>query len=191
MKKIKIMEHISLDGVIQHENGDGFAHANWTTPYRTPAGLAAVVEAYGSSFDLLLGRRTYDAWATFWPQAGNSPMANGLNAATKYVATHRPESLAWGPVQGLGADILASIRRLKATAGPDLLLCGSSTLTTVLLEQDLVDEIVLLVYPVLLGRGKRLFSDSAAPRELAFISSQTTSTGVLLNTYRHIGALQP
>jgi len=185
------MEHISLDGVIQHENGDGFAHANWTTPYRTPAGLAAVVEAYGSSFDLLLGRRTYDAWATFWPQAGNSPMANGLNAATKYVATHRPESLAWGPVQGLGADILASIRRLKATAGPDLLLCGSSTLTTVLLEQDLVDEIVLLVYPVLLGRGKRLFSDSAAPRELAFISSQTTSTGVLLNTYRHIGALQP
>ncbi|MVN77805.1 dihydrofolate reductase [Hymenobacter sp. HMF4947] len=191
MRKIKIMEHISLDGVMQHENDESFAHGNWTTPYRTPAGLAAVVEAYGSSFDLLLGRRTYDAWAEFWPKAGDSPMANGLNAATKYVATHRPGSLQWGPVQDLGADILAGIRALQATDGPDLLVCGSSTLTTVLLEQGLVDEVVLLVYPVLLGRGKRLFSDRADPRELAFVSSQATSTGVLLNTYRHVGALQP
>ena len=185
------MEHVSLDGVIQHENDENFAHANWTTPYRTPAGLAAVVEAYGSSFDLLLGRRTYDAWASFWPQAGNSLMANNLNAATKYVATHRPDSLAWGPVQDLGADILAGIRALKATDGPDIIICGSSTLTTVLLEQDLVDEVVLLVYPVLLGRGKRLFSTQADPRELAFVSSQATSTGVLLNTYRYVGALRP
>jgi dihydrofolate reductase len=191
MRKIRIMEHVSLDGVIQHENGDGFAHGNWTTPFRTPAGLAAVVEAYGSSFDLLLGRRTYDAWARSWPQAGDSPMANGLNAATKYVATHRPESLKWGPAQDLGADILAGIRRVKATDGPDLIICGSSTLTTILIEQGLVDEVVVLVYPVLLGRGKRLFSDSAAPRELAFVSSHVTSTGVLLNTYRHVGALQP
>jgi dihydrofolate reductase len=190
MRKIKIMEHISLDGVIQHEEGEGFAHGNWTTPYRTPAGLAAVVEAYGSSFDLLLGRRTYDTWAGFWPQAGDSPIANGLNAATKYVATHRPESLAWGPVADLGADIFAGIRSLKATDGPDLIVCGSSTLTSVLLEQDLVDE-VLLVYPVLLGRGKRLFSNRANPRELAFISSQVTSTGVFLNTYRYVGALRP
>jgi dihydrofolate reductase len=191
MRKVRIMEHVSLDGVIQHENDESFAHANWTTPYRTPAGLAAVVEAYGSSFDLLLGRRTYDAWADFWPQAGDSPMANNLNAATKYVATHRPDSLTWGPVQDLGADILACIRALKATDGPALIICGSSTLTTVLLEQDLVDEVVLLVYPVLLGRGKRLFSDNAEPRELAFVSSQATSTGVLLNTYRHVGALRP
>jgi dihydrofolate reductase len=185
------MEHISLDGVIQHEDGEGFAHGNWTTAYRTPAGLAAVVEAYGSSFDLLLGRRTYDAWAGFWPQAGNSPIANGLNAATKYVATHRPESLAWGPVADLGADIFAGIRSIRATDGPDLIVCGSSTLTSLLLEQGLVDEVVLLVYPVLLGRGKRLFSDRANPRELAFISSQVTSTGVFLNTYRYVGALRP
>lgn len=191
MRKIRIMEHISLDGVIQHENGDGFAHANWTTPYRTPAGLAAVVEAYGSSFDLLLGRRTYDAWAGFWPQAGDSPMANSLNRATKYVATHRPESLVWGPAQGLGIDVLEGIRHLKATDGPDLIVCGSSTLTTLLLDQGLVDEVVLLVYPVLLGRGKRLFSTQADPRELAFVSTNATSTGVLLNTYRHVGPLQP
>jgi dihydrofolate reductase len=190
MRKLRIMEHISLDGVIQHDDADGFAHANWTAPYRTPAGLAAVVEAYGSRFDLLLGRRTYDAWAGFWPKAGDSPMANGLNAATKYVATHRPDSLEWGPAQDLGADIIESIRGLKATDGPDLIVCGSSTLTSVLLDQGLVDEVLLLVYPVLLGRGKRFFSNRADPRELAFVSTQVTSTGVLLNTYRHVGPLR-
>jgi dihydrofolate reductase len=189
MRKIRIMEHTSLDGVIQHEDGEGFNHGNWTTPYRTPAGLEAVVEAYGSSFDLLLGRRTYDAWAGFWPMAGNTTIANGLNAATKYVATHRPESLEWGPVGDLGADIFEGIRRVKSTDGPDLIVCGSSTLTSVLLDRGLVDEVVLMVYPVLLGRGKRLFSDGADPRELAFVSSKATPTGVLINTYRHVGAL--
>ncbi|MGI4863748.1 MAG: dihydrofolate reductase family protein [Janthinobacterium lividum] len=184
------MEHTSLDGVIQHDDSDGFAYGNWTTPYRTPAGLAAVVEAYGSRFDLLLGRRTYDAWADFWPKAGDSPIANGLNAATKYVATHRPDSLAWGPAEDLGADISEGIRRIKATDGPDLIICGSSTLTSVLLEQGLVDEVLLLVYPVLLGQGKRFFSDSANPCELAFVGTQATSTGVLINTYRYVGALQ-
>jgi dihydrofolate reductase len=190
MRKIRILEHISLDGVIQHEDGDGFAHGNWTASYRTPAGLAAVVEAQGSRFDLLLGRRTYDTWASFWPQAGDSPIANGLNAATKYVATHRPDSLEWGPVGDLGADILAGIRSVKSTDGPDLIVWGSTTLTSVLLDQGLVDEVVLLVYPVLLGRGKRFFSDRADPCELAFVSSKVTSTGVLINTYRHVGALR-
>ena len=189
MRKIRIMEHISLDGVIQHEDGEGFAHGGWTAPYRTPAGLEAVVEAQGSIFDLLLGRRTYDSWAGFWPKAGNSPIANGLNAATKYVATHRPDSLEWGPVGDLGADIIEGIRGVKSTDGPDLIVCGSSTLTSVLLDQGLVDEVLLLVYPVLLGRGKRFFSDSAEPRELAFVSTKVTSTGVLMNTYRHVGSL--
>ncbi len=190
MRKIRIFEHISLDGVIQHDNSDGFAHPGWTTPYRTAAGLEAVVEAYGSNFDLLLGRRTYDAWAGFWPKAGNNPMANGLNAATKYVATHTPESLEWGPVGSLGANVIEGIHSLKSTDGPDLIVGGSSTLTSVLLDQGLVDEVVLIVYPILLGRGKRFFSDNVDARELAFVSTMTTSTGVLLNTYRHVGALQ-
>jgi dihydrofolate reductase len=193
MRKIRIMEHVSLDGVLdgvfQHEDGEGFTQGGWTTPYRTPAGLAAVMEAQGVSFDLLLGRRTYDAWAGFWPKAGDGPMASSLNAAKKYVATHRPDSLAWGPVGELGADILKGIRGVKSTDGPDLIAWGSSTLTSVLLEQGLVDEVVLIVYPVLLGRGKRFFSDRAAPRELAFVSTKVTSTGVLINTYRHVGSL--
>ena len=188
MRKIRIFEHISMDGVIEH--GEDYAHGEWTAPYRSPAGLEAVVEAQGSIFDLLLGRRTYDIWAGFWPKAGNSPIANGLNAATKYVATHRPDSLGWGPVGDLGADIMEGVRRVKSKDGPDLIVWGSSTLTSVLLEQGLVDEVLLFVYPVLLGRGKRFFSDSADPRELALVSTKAMPSGVLINTYRHVGSLR-
>src|SRR5207302_6922081 len=102
MRELKIMEHISLDGVIQHSADDGdFPYGDWTTPYRTPAGRDAILAAYGERFDLLLGRRTYDIWSGFWPKAPSSPIADGLNAATKYVATHRPESLAWRPCESL------------------------------------------------------------------------------------------
>jgi dihydrofolate reductase len=189
MRKIRIFEHISLDGVIEHD--DGFAYGAWTAAFRSPAGLAAVLEAQGTNFDLLLGRRTYDSWADYWPKAGNSPMANALNTATKYVATNRPESLGWGPVGKLGMDVLKGIRGLKSTKGPDLILWGSSTLTSVLLQQELVDEMVLCVYPVVLGRGKRLFSDNPGARELALVSTKSTPTGVMINTYRHVRVLQP
>ena len=194
MRKIRISEHISLDGVIQHggrgEGGDDYPHGEWTAPYRSPAGAEAVAEAQGKSFDLLLGRRTYDIWAGYWPKAGNSPIANGLNAATKYVATHRPDSLGWGPVGNLGADVMEGVRRVKSEDGPDLIVWGSSTLTSVLLDQGLVDEVLLIVYPVLLGRGKRLLSDSADPRELALVSTKALPSGVLINTYRHVGSLR-
>jgi dihydrofolate reductase len=152
--------------------------------------LEAIVAAQGRSFDLLLGRRTYDIWAGYWPKAENGPIADGLNAATKFVATHRPDSLGWGPVEDLGADIMEGVRGVKSKDGPDLVVWGSSTLTSVLLEQGLVDEVLLLVCPVLLGRGKRFFSDSADPRELALVSTKAASSGVLMNTYRHVGSLR-
>src|SRR6266478_4391893 len=150
MRKIKIMEHISLDGVIQHSADDGdFPYSDWTAPYRSPAGRDAVTAAQGERFDLLLGRRTYDGWSGFWPKAPSSPMADRLNAARKYVVTHRPESLAWGPAESVGPDFVAGVRRIKAQDGPDLILAGSSTLTSPLLEHGLADEIVLFAYPVL------------------------------------------
>ncbi|EOR94917.1 Dihydrofolate reductase [Arcticibacter svalbardensis MN12-7] len=193
MRKIRIMEHISLDGVIspsaRDEEDDDFVHGGWTEPYRSPAGLESVIESHGSIFDLLLGRRTYDLWSGYWPKAGNSPLANSLNAATKYVATHRPDSLEWGPVGDLGADILEGIRSIKSMDGPDLIVWGSSTLTSVLLEQGLVDEVVLFVYPVLLGLGIRFFSDNVAPRELTLVSTKTLPTGVLVNTYQYVGPI--
>ena len=193
MRKIRVIAHISLDGVISpggpNEDSD-YAHGGWTAPYRTPAGTAAVAEAQGKSFDLLLGRRTYDLWAGFWPKAPSSPIADGLNAATKYVATHRPESREWGPVGDLGADIMEGIRGIKSNDGPDLIVWGSTSLTSVLFDQGLVDDVVLIVYLVLLGRGKRFFSDSVDPRGLAFVSTKATPSGILLNSYRYVGPLQ-
>jgi len=188
MRKIRIFEHISLDGVIEHE--DGYAYGAWTAPYRSPAGLQAVLEAQGPRFDLLLGRRTYDAWSTYWPKAASSPMSDALNAATKYVATHRPESLGWGPAKGVGADIIEGVRDLTSQDGPDLIIWGSSTLTSPLLDEGLVDELVLIIYPVLLGRGKRVLADSVSARELALVGTKATPTGLLINTYRHVGSLR-
>ena len=193
MRKLKIIEHISLDGVIQpggpNEDSD-YAHGGWTVPYRSAAGAEAVAEAQGKGFDLLLGRRTYDLWAGFWPKVKDGPFADSLNAATKYVATHRPESLKWGPVEGLGPDIVEGVRRIKAKDGPDLIVWGSSTLTPVLLEHGLADEVLLLVYPVLLGTGKRFFSDGAPPRELALVGTTAAASGVVISTYRPSGPLR-
>ncbi len=193
MRKVRIFAHVSLDGVIrpgEPDDDSDYAHGGWTAPYRAAAGAEAVAEAQGRSFNLLLGRRTYDVWARFWPTVKGGPFADALNAATKYVATHRPDGLGWGPVGHLGADVMAGVRRVRSQDGPDLIVWGSSTLTSVLLEQGLVDDVVLIVYPVLLGRGTRLFSDGADPRKLALVSTRATSTGVLLNTYRHVGSLR-
>ncbi len=189
-RKIRIFEHISLDGVIAPPGDSDFAQGGWSTPYRSPGGAEALAEVQGSRIDLLLGRRTYDLWAGYWPKVKGGPFADGLNAATKYVATHRPDSLGWGPAKALGADIVEGVRSIKSQGGPDLIVWGSSTLTSVLLEQGLVDEVVLIVYPVLLGRGKRCFSDSADPRDLALVSTKATPTGVLLNIYRYVGPLR-
>lgn len=188
MRKIRIFEHISLDGVIEHD-GD-YTYGAWTTPYRTPAGAEMLLKAYGTHFDLLLGRHTYDIFSSFWPAAGDFPMANAINAATKYIVTHRPESLHWGPVKSLGGNIAAAVRDLKATEGPDLIVVGSSTLSSLLLDEGLADEVVLLSYPVLLGHGKRLLADHIDARELKFVNSQATPGGILINTYRHLGPLK-
>ncbi len=190
MRKIRIFEHVSLDGVISPEDEAAYSNGGWTAPYRTPEGAAALAEVQGARFDLLLGRHTYDLWADIWPKVKGGPFADALNAATKYVATHRPDGLAWGPVGELGADAIDGIRRLKATDGADLIVWGSSTLTSVLLGEGLADEVVLIVYPVLLGRGKRFVPETVDPRELALVSTNSTPAGVLINTYRHVGALR-
>lgn len=191
MKKLKIIEHISLDGVIQHTpDENNFSYGDWTTPYRTPAGRDEVAAAQGSRFDLVLGRRTYDLWSGYWPKAPSSPIADGLNAATKYVVTHRPESLAWGPAQALGPDFVESLRRIKSQSGPDLILWGSSSLTSALLEHGLADEVLLIVYPVLLGAGKRFFADRTPPRTLELVTSKVMSTGITFNAYKVAGPLK-
>jgi dihydrofolate reductase len=191
MRKLKIIEHISLDGVIQVSGEDGdFPYSDWTAPYRTPAGRDAMLAAHGERFDLLLGRRTYDGWSSYWPKAPSSPMADRLNAATKHVATHRPESLAWGPFKALGPDIVEGIRRIKSQDGPDLVLSGSVSLTATVLEHGLADEILLPVYPVVLGTGKRLFPDGTPPRSFELVSTQAFPSGIILSAYRVAGPLK-
>lgn len=191
MRKLKIIEHVSLDGVIQHSaDGDGFPYSDWTAPYRSPAGRDAVLAAQGERFDLLLGRRTYDIWSEFWPKAPSSPMSDGLNAAAKYVATHRPESLEWGPVEGLGPDIVEGVRRIKSQQGPDLVLWGSSTLIPTLLEQGLADEVLLIVYPVVLGTGKRFFAEGTPARAFELIRSEAFASGIVFSTYKAAGPLK-
>ena len=190
MRKLKLMEHISLDGVIQSSGEDGFPYAEWTVPYRTPAGRDELFAAHGGRFDLLLGRRTYDIWSGSWPTAPSSPMADGINAATKYVVTHRRESLEWGPVEGLGPDIVEGVRLIKSQDRPNLVLWGSSTLTSTLLEHGLADEVLLVVYPVLLGTGKRFFAQGSPPRSFDLVSAKAMPSGVILSTYKVAGPLR-
>jgi dihydrofolate reductase len=191
MRQLKIVEHISLDGVIQHSaDDDDFAYSDWTAPYRTPAGRDAILAAYGERFDLLLGRRTYDIWSRFWPKAPSSPIADRLNAATKYIATHHPDTLGWGPFEGLGPDIVAGIRRIKSQDGPDLVLSGSSTLTSTLLEHALAEQVLLVVYPVLLGTGKRLFAEGTPPRTFELVSTKAMPSGIIFSTYNVAGPLK-
>jgi len=191
MRKLKIIEHISLDGVIQVSGDDGgFPYSDWTAPYRTPAGRDELLAAHGERFDLLLGRRTYDSWSGYWPKAPGSPFADRLNAATKYVATHRPESLEWGPFEGVGPDIVEGVRRIKSRDGRDLVLSGSSTLTSTLLEHGLADEVLLVVYPVLLGTGKRFFAEGTPARTFELVSTKAMPTGIILSHYKVAGPLK-
>ena len=195
MRTVRIIEHISLDGVIQGPGGpeedpaNGFNHGGWAFPHHDDEGGAAIDKAQGTGFDLLLGRKTYDIFGSYWPkQAG--PMADSLNGARKFVATHRPESLDWGPVESLGSDIAAGIAKVKTAGGPDLIVWGSSTLTPLLIAEGLADEVVLLVFPVMIGRGKRIFSDGVDPTELKLVESKTTPSGVVISTYKPAGAMR-
>jgi len=191
MRKLTIIEHISLDGVIQHSaDENGFPYHEWTMPYRTPEGADAMLAAHGDRFDLLLGRRLYDLWSGFWPHAPSSPIADRINAATKYVVTHRPEGLDWGPSEALAPDVAEAVRGIKADGGPDLVLTGSSTLTSTLLEHGLAEVVVLVVYPVLLGTGKRLFAEGTPARSLELASTEAMSSGVILSTYTRVGPLR-
>lgn len=195
MRTIRIIEHVSLDGVIQGPGGpvedreNGFEHGGWAFPHASEEGGAAIAKAHGQGFDLLLGRKTYDIFAGYWPKQ-QGPMADGLNRARKFVATHRPESLDWGPVESLGPDISAGIAKVKAAGGPDLIVWGSSTLTPLLIAEGLADEVVLLVFPVMIGRGKRVFSDLVQPTGLSLIESKATPTGVVISTYKPAGAMR-
>lgn len=187
MRLLRVFAHVTLDGVIQNsDDGDGFPHPDWGAPYRSSAGRDAILAAQGERFDLLLGRRTYDIWSGHWPKAPASPMAERMNAATKYIVTHRPDSLSWGPAESVKGELAPAVRAIKAAAGPDLVLWGSSTVTPVLFHHGLVDEVTLIMYPLTLGAGKHLFAAGTPPGTFTLVSHQAFESGLVRVTYAKV-----
>lgn len=199
MGKLIVPAFISLDGVVQAPGGPGedtsggFAHGGWIWPYADESG-EVMGGVFSNPFELLLGRRTWDIFAAYWPRvpedAPHRGIADLFNRTTKHVATHHPDTLAWRNSHALGPDIAAAVRELKRGDGPDLVTQGSSELVHQLLATDLVDELRLLVYPILLGRGKRLFDDHARASAFRLEASKATSTGVLVNRYVRAGEVR-
>jgi dihydrofolate reductase len=197
MRTLIAITHVSLDGVLQAPGGpeedpsNGFTRGGWTMPFRSNEGRRMIEEIVASEFDLLLGRRTYDIWTDYWPNNVDHPIGKAFNKATKYVVTHRPTSLSWKTSEPIGGEVVDQVRRLKASKGPALHLWGSSEVLQLLIADGLIDEHRLFVFPVILGQGKRLFQDGVPSRNFTLVSTQSTPSGVLLNTYRPAGPIQP
>ena len=197
MRKLVVAEHISLDGVIQSPGGpqedpsDGFRLGGWTAPYPDDLIGESLEEMFAQPFELLLGRRTYDIWASFWPHlpAGH-PIADKFNSVAKHVATHRSDSLEWKNSHALKGELADAVRALKNKSGPNLLTWGSGDMLHQLLAAGLVDELWLLTYPVVIGPGKRLFSDNAQASAFKVAHSTSTPAGVLINRYVRSGQVR-
>ncbi len=195
MRKIIAITHVTLDGVMQSPGApeedprNGFTHGGWVMLFRDDAGNQAIGEIIAGEFDMLLGRRTYEIFAAYWPYAGNNPIAKAFNKATKYVVTRTLHHLDWENSQRIGGDVVDEVRRLKASDGPALHIWGSSELLQTLIAAELVDEYRIWVFPLVLGKGKRLFENGVPPRGLTLAETRSTPKGVLLNTYRPAGPL--
>lgn len=193
MRRLVVLEHISLDGVIQGPGGPdedttgGFTFGGWIAPY-SDANLGTLLRRQMSlPFDLLLGRKTYDIWAPYWPL--HEDAWPGANAATKFVASNTVTSGAWQPSVFLNGDIAGQVAAIKQEQGPDLHVWGSSNLLQTLIQQDLVDAFWLMVYPLTLGRGKRLFAAGTIPAAFAVTESEISPKGVIVVNYERAGAV--
>jgi dihydrofolate reductase len=202
MRKIIVAGFVSLDGVMQapgtptEDPTGGFEHGGWLVPLMDDVAGAAIGELFETPFDLLLGRRTYDIFAAHWPEIAKDPKAEDaelgklFDKVTKYVATHRPESLAWQKSKALGNDAVVALRALKKEDGPPLLTQGSSDLVHQLLANDLVDELRLFVFPVVLGNGKRLLGQESKPRTFELTSSKVSPSGIVVASYARAGEVK-
>ena len=195
MRKIIAITQVSVDGVMQAPGGpeedrrDGFTHGGWAMRFGDDVLNQVLLETISGEFDMLLGRWTYQLFAGYWPNQGNGPIAKAFNEATKYVVTRTLDQLDWEPSRRITGDVAAEIRRLKESEGPTLHVWGSSALLQTLTAAGLIDEYRMWIAPVVLGEGKRLFEKGVPPRGLSLVATQSTSTGVVLTTYRPAGLL--
>jgi dihydrofolate reductase len=196
MRKVVAAAFVSLDGVMQAPGGPpedptgGFTHGGWTVNYWDEPMGQFMGKTFSKPFDLLLGRKTYEIFAAHWPFVeGDDPIASTFNAVTKYVATSSTEPLTWRNSVALRGDVAAEITRLKQADGPDLLTQGSSVLLQTLLAHDLIDEFRLLIFPLVLGPGKRLFGQGVKPGALKLAETTVSTTGVIMSIYDRAGAV--
>lgn len=195
--KLVMMEFVTLDGISQgpgspdEDRSDGFALGGWLVPFLDDAFLAQIQDWARDADAYLFGRRTYQAFAEAWPQmdAPDDPVARSLNGRPKYVAsqTLAQADAAWGPVTVLSGDVPAQVAALKQQPGREIQIHGSTRLGQSMLDARLIDELRLVVAPVVLGTGRRFFRDGAAPTGLSLTGSQTTPRGLALQTYQVTG----
>jgi dihydrofolate reductase len=197
MRTLMVTAFVSVDGVVQGPGGPdedrdgGFEHGGWVVPHVDEALLARMVELLAPADALLLGRRTYEIFAASWPlAAADDPIGGKLNAMRKHVASRTLGELTWQNSALLDGDVVDAVRALKAAPGGEIQVHGSGGLVQTLLEHDLVDELNLLVFPVLVGAGKRLFGAGTVPAGLRLVGSATTATGVVVSRYARDGKLE-
>jgi dihydrofolate reductase len=193
MRKLVVSTFLTLDGVMQAPGGpeedpaEGFTHGGWSFHYWDEAMDRQMGELMGRPFELLLGRKTYEIFASHWPNVTGDPAADTLNSAVKHVASRTLDDVKWNNSTVLEGDVAEAVTRLKDEDGPEIQVHGSSNLLQTLLQHDLVDEFRLMVFPVVLGSGKRLFGEGAVPAGLKLVDSSTSSTGVVMARYERDG----
>ena len=195
MRKVIVLEFVTLDGVIQAGGGPeedtsgGFAYGGWQAPYADDVIGTVMNKQMNLPFDLLLGRKTFDIWAPYWPH--HADIWPGVMSATKYVASNTMTSHAWQPSVFLGGNVAEKVAELKQQPGPDLHVYGSANLVQTLMKHDLVDEFWLKIYPLTLGSGKRLFTDGTIPAAFKVTESQVSPSGIIIANYERAGAVKP
>ena len=195
MRKLTGAVFLSLDGVMQAPGGPnedpsgGFRFGGWTFPYWDEGMSGPFGKIIDAEYDLLLGKRTYDIFAAYWPYNQDNPIGAKFQRINKYVLTHSNEPLEWGNSRRLSGDTASAVAELKRSEGRDLLIQGSSTLYVPLLNAGLIDRLVLMTFPVLLGRGKRVFDGTEAPGALKLTDHFVSETGVVMATYEPAGAV--
>jgi len=191
MRKVIVLEHISIDGVIQAPGGPeedtsgGFTHGGWISGHSDSDLGTALRKQMNSQFDLLLGRKTFEIWEPYWPE--HADVWPNVNTATKYVVSNTRNSSKWQPSVFLNGDIAERVTEIKQQQGPNLHVWGSSDLLQTLIKHDLVDTFWLMIYPITLGSGKRLFADSTIPVAFKVTESLVTPNGVIIVNYERAG----
>lgn len=198
MRKLIVLSFVTLDGVMQAPGGPredptgGFKHGGWTVGYFDDFLGKVMVEQMSKPFDLLLGRKTYEIFAGYWPhaKADEDPIAAGINNAKKYVASKKPMKFDWSNSELIKGDVAEEVKKLKEQDGPEIQVHGSGNLIQTLLKHDLVDEIWLKTFPVTLGRGKRLFAEGTIPAGFKLVESAILPNGVIAAKYARAGEVK-